>query len=172
MIPEFMKYKVLAFLGILLILSGCNEYDDGPCLSFKKPDRRLTGSVWKVESFVRNGEDITDQWVTNYNWYYSFRQNEDRDLEDRSPLYITTNIPSNSGCDGSWYFCDFSAHFDYEKLLFSCWTSIGDTTKYGIYPLITNDGISYDIKRLSSSQLWIEHTDSAGVLYQIKFSDI
>lgn len=69
-----MKYRAFIFPVFILIMSltSCNKYEDGPVLSFKSPEKRIAGD-YIVEQYLINGEVISlaDQGITSYRVVYN-----------------------------------------------------------------------------------------------------
>ena len=60
--------KQLTFISIVLIiiiLSACKKYSEGPSISFKSAEKRLV-NTWKFQNITRDGNDITSDYANNY----------------------------------------------------------------------------------------------------------
>ncbi|MFH2143517.1 MAG: hypothetical protein ABIJ97_13915 [Bacteroidota bacterium] len=69
-----MKKNILVIITILLISSffGCKKYEEGPCISFRSAENRLTGRYYNIEYLV-NDIDSTSFFINNnYNANISF----------------------------------------------------------------------------------------------------
>ncbi|UPT65293.1 MAG: hypothetical protein M0D57_12040 [Sphingobacteriales bacterium JAD_PAG50586_3] len=63
----------LASFCALLTVSSCKKYEEGPYLSFKSREDRIS-NTWKVEKFYKNGEELTvsiNQDLSSLNWTFS-----------------------------------------------------------------------------------------------------
>lgn len=61
MIPFSSMLTVIFALGLVLTLSSCRKYEDGPTISFRTKNARVT-NVWKMESISRNDLDESDRY--------------------------------------------------------------------------------------------------------------
>jgi len=160
--------NIFALALILFSVFGCGRYEEGPCISFRKPETKLCGCEWKVISFTKNDSDLTNQWILNNNWKFTFVGHYDSDLIENSSMYI--NDSNNSIKSGVWHFDQYDNSPDEAnvyKILFCILSP--DTLNYGLYPLKTEQWIDYKILRLKSDELWLQHTDSIQNVYVIKF---
>jgi len=58
------KITILIVL-ILLTITGCKKYPEGPSISFKSAEKRLV-NAWKFQNIARDGNDITSNYANNY----------------------------------------------------------------------------------------------------------
>lgn len=55
--------KLLVLLSIAALFGSCTKYKDGPTISFRSAEKRLTGK-WQIESITLNDADITAAYQT------------------------------------------------------------------------------------------------------------
>ncbi len=51
-----MKNAIFIFLIFIIVLSGCRKYKEGPLISFRSPEKRISGT-WQITEFTGNGVD-------------------------------------------------------------------------------------------------------------------
>ncbi|HBG70113.1 MAG: hypothetical protein A2W93_10265 [Bacteroidetes bacterium GWF2_43_63] len=158
-----MKYKVLAFLGILLILSGCGKYEDGPGISFRNANFRIQG-WYEIVSLTRNGIDITQQWKDSCDWVFRFNDYSDTRLIENALTVKGKLYPSDtSSCFSMW--SDFSLNESNTNLVlnlngYNPYFPSGDTI--GIYPMCIPTSPEFQITRLTMDELWLSYNSSRG----------
>jgi hypothetical protein len=61
---EILSLMKLAFIGLLLVsMSGCFQYPEGPFFTMQTRDERLSGN-WAIDQVLnRDGEDITSEFA-------------------------------------------------------------------------------------------------------------
>jgi hypothetical protein len=79
--------KIIIFLIIIIGISeGCKKYEDGPCISFRSPLKRLYGT-YTLEKYTVNGEDslssLYDSLSLTFQFYYQEDNGEYICLNDR-----------------------------------------------------------------------------------------
>ncbi len=62
MTPFSPLFGVVFALSLVLTLSACRKYEDGPSVSFRSKAARIT-NVWKIQSLSRNNLDETDRYA-------------------------------------------------------------------------------------------------------------
>jgi len=136
--------KKISFLFVFaviasLVFSGCDKYDEGPNLTFSSNVKRITGD-WKMTKNTRNG--VAE----------SFNANDHTKINSDGTL-ITTYYTGSIALDmsGTWKFLN-----DDDNLQI--------TTTYLTFTT-TN---TYTIKRLSSSEMFLEKQDGND-LYRLEF---
>jgi len=135
--------KKISFLFVFaviasLVFSGCDKYDEGPTITFKSNVSRITGT-WTPTKQTRNG--IADT--------YTFSSLV---FDKSGVLTVTRSVGSvSASATGTWAFGS-----DDEIVVFT----------YSILFLSYND--KYTIKRLSSSQMYLEY-QSGSDLYRYEF---
>jgi hypothetical protein len=131
--------KKISFLFVFaviasLLFSGCDKYDEGPTITFKSNVSRLTGE-WKPTKVTENGVDQT------------FNANDRVKFSKDGILTITYSIGNTSYTEtGTWAFSN-----DDETLTYT--TTIAGFSHNEVYT----------IKRLSSSQLFVEQQDGSNL---------
>ncbi|MEW6468335.1 MAG: hypothetical protein AB1458_05385 [Bacteroidota bacterium] len=50
--------KVVFVLGIIVIISACKKYEEGPVFSLRSKKARVD-NTWKIEKYYENGVDLT-----------------------------------------------------------------------------------------------------------------
>ena len=138
-----MKKGHLILLSILfIILSACSRYDNNPKFNLLSVKTRIVKS-WELSSYISNGSDQTDNYLTLYPSY-------ELDLTDENTYSETGNIPiigTSWENTGDWVFSD-----DKSQIIFT-----GE--KVG----------TYTITKLTSDELWYQEEDGNNV-YEFHFS--
>lgn len=136
--------KSLKIIGALILVStlaiGCKKYDNGG--SIRKAEDNLTGSVWKLDQYLRNGTTETDQLLlTNYA----------EDYQSGGTLVRTYNDASGDpqSQTGTWAFDS-----DKQKVSLSGVGSIELTAQTS-----TVSTSSYDILKLTKDELWYSYAN-------------
>ncbi|KAF5042487.1 hypothetical protein DSECCO2_512080 [anaerobic digester metagenome] len=165
------KKNTFALVLILFTVLGCGRYEEGPCISFRSPERRLCGKKWHVVSFMKNDSDLTEQWKTNYDWRLYFQGHYDSGLGESTGLDVF-NVSDNRVAFGGWCFDSDDPDgitANTTKILFGFYLVGQDSIISGIHPLITRSIGEYNILKLKHDELWLEHTDSVQNVYVIEF---
>ncbi len=140
------KLSILFAAFAVVFLASCGKYEDGPGLSIRSKKARLTGT-WVVESAIQGSTDITGD-ITNGG---SVELTFDKDgVFTYAYDYVIFGVPASGSITGTWDFSD-----DKSELV------------------ITNgsgDSNSAKILRLTSSELWLEETDSNGGTYEVHYA--
>jgi len=134
----------ISFIFLIVFLTGCKKYDEGPFLTFRSPESRLHG-VWDVQYIYVNDIDSTFYLKSHPCW---------TPMEFLEKDIIGTNLvsaqPGHNGCFlyGKWGLDNFNEDLE---LLFTGrgWPIIG---LWGY----ENKAVDWKINRLTSSELWIE----------------
>ena len=53
-----MKKNISVFALIIVLFASCNKYEDGPSVSFRSAEKRLTGK-WGISQILFNDKDIS-----------------------------------------------------------------------------------------------------------------
>lgn len=167
--------NVLVLTLILTMFAACSKYEDGPWISFRSPEKRITSHYWDVESFKKNDIDFTAEWKDNYDWGFDFEEHDENHPETpTSELNVFVISPIYSYGVGGWHFHDINFEADlYDKTKVSIGFTLVDNTgsvmdTIGLYPLQSGISIEYNITRLTSKEMWWEYTDSLNNVYTIK----
>ncbi|MEO8151064.1 MAG: hypothetical protein ABI723_25750 [Bacteroidia bacterium] len=126
-----MKNKKL-LLGISLIvitLSSCKKYEDGPLISLRSREERVANN-WRIEKAMDNGNDITSD-IDNY--HVSFTKGGEATLTAK---YNFLGVTYTFSTHGTWSFenKDEKIKVDYED---------------------DNADATYLILRLKEKELWV-----------------
>jgi len=126
------KVRILFVVAILatVVFSGCDKYEEGPTLTFSSNVKRITGD-WKITKNTKNGVAET------YNVNDHTKINSDGTLV---ATYYTGSIALD--ISGTWKFLNDDVNLEM-------------TTTYLSY----TSTLTYTIKRLSSSELFMERQD-------------
>lgn len=139
--------KILPVLFILLLVSSCKKYEDGPILSLRSKKVRLANE-WKTESYSENGTDKTNDW----NSYYQ-----------GAKLTI--------GKDGR-FFITYKANGSYDVEQNGTWDFNGDKTIILFNQMVpVTDAWTWKITRLKEHELWVQDLDSAGLIKELHLVD-
>jgi hypothetical protein len=120
---------------LLLLVSGCRKYDEGPYFSLRSKKARVVGK-WN-----------TEMWLVNkYEQIYMLDTNRTAEFTDDGKYYYHeynpfTHIAINAV--GDWSF-----RKDKEQLLLSL-PGLADSVSYQLW----------DIKKLKNKELWLEFVD-------------
>jgi hypothetical protein len=132
-----MKKSVLLLLAITstVAISSCKKYSDGGLTS--KADKRLTAYTWKLDKYLRNGNDETSQLlITNFSEKFA-----ENGTITRS--YIDPNGNSFSET-GTWT-------FDNDKMQINL-TGVGSIELTNQTSTVSSS--DYNIIRLKKDELW------------------
>lgn len=142
--------KKLSIIITILVLcttavgSSCKKYEDGPYVSFKSREERITNN-WTVEKAYRDGQDVTDAYMAEYpglTWQFEDNKNATRTIN-----VLGEKVNTNGK-----------------------WTLQSDDEELAIFlsnPLYA-ENIVWVIKRLTTTQLWVMYTID-GVIYEVEF---
>lgn len=159
-----MKIKLLYVnLFIVLLLYSCKKYENGPLISLKSPEKRLLGK-WEIEEVKKDGNVVTDFDSLKIDYYYFKITENPNIIEDVTILERAGSNITNGGLI-FWQF------LDNEKVL-NLLNSDQGTPSY-LYPLPTMiaNNEKWDIKKLSSSRMWLEINVVQGII-EIKFKKL
>jgi hypothetical protein len=138
------KKKILAAAGVTaVVVSGCGKYEDGPNFSLLSKKSRVVGT-WDMKSLTDSQTGVTDNFCQNGAYCVEITMDKDNKLtqkiSDGSYSYTYT---------GTWDFND-----DKTQLI---WTTPSYTT-------------SYEIKRLTNKELWLDDdiTATDGDIYKLE----
>jgi hypothetical protein len=138
------KKKILAAAGVTaVVVSGCGKYEDGPNFSLLSKKSRVVGT-WDMKSLTDSQTGVTDNFCQNGAYCVEITMDKDNKLtqkiSDGSYSYTYT---------GTWDFND-----DKTQLI---WTTPSYTT-------------SYEIKRLTNKELWLDDdiTSTDGDIYKLE----
>ncbi|PKP04814.1 MAG: hypothetical protein CVU11_03625 [Bacteroidetes bacterium HGW-Bacteroidetes-6] len=168
--------NILALTLILATVLGCSKYEDGPWISFRSPEKRISSHVWYVESYKKNDIDLTVEWKDSYDWGFDFHPyTENYPPSPNSDISVFVNSQDYSNGFGVWHFHVINFQNDsYDKSKLVLWFNLVDTSglmnsdTIGIFPLCTRITTEYEITRLTEKEMWWQYTDSLNNVYTIK----
>jgi hypothetical protein len=138
------KKKILAAAGVTaVVVSSCGKYEDGPNFSLLSKKSRVVGT-WDMKTLTDSQTGATDNFCQNGAYCVEITMDKDNKLtqkiSDGSYSYTYT---------GTWDFND-----DKTQLT---WTTPSYTT-------------SYEIKRLTNKELWLDDdiTATDGDIYKLE----
>jgi hypothetical protein len=138
------KKKILAAAGVTaVVVSSCGKYEDGPNFSLLSKKSRVVGT-WDMKTLTDSQTGATDNFCQNGAYCVEITMDKDNKLtqkiSDGSYSYTYT---------GTWDFND-----DKTQLI---WTTPSYTT-------------SYEIKRLTNKELWLDDdiTATDGDIYKLE----
>ena len=139
---------LLLLLGSLLLFSSCKKYEEGPLLSFSKPENRIRG-IWELSSVYKDGHKTDSESPSEV-------ETPDGTWELYKSTTVLITYYNGLNCfksDGSWSFKD-----DKEKL------ELTFTTRYAV---LTR---TYKILRLTHKEMKLQFTDENGTEWTLEFS--
>lgn len=158
-----MKYTILAFLGVLLILSGCGKYEDGPWVSFRNANFRIEG-WYKVISLTKNDIDITQQWKDSCDWIFCFN-----DYSDTRPIETDLTVKGKIYPSDSLVTFSMWSHFHLSESNTNLVLNLNGYNPYfppgdtlGMYPMCIPTSPEFQITRLTMDELWLSYNSSRG----------
>ena len=172
-----MRVRALFYIIALILLASCGKYEDGPWISFRSETQRLHNE-WHVSMLKIHLLDTTIGWKTHYDWVYTFNLPEDGG-KDEGTMYMYAPKPfcSATGADdyygeGYWKFengmNDLTMMYWFNDPLDTTQT-IGDSC--GIWPLVTQQEITFNITRLKSDELWLRYELPGDSIISIHFEE-
>ena len=151
--------KVVFFLLILFTHAGCKKYPDGPLISLRTKEHRLTGE-WDVEYFSINGYDST-AYLKSKPFYGKYVFSKQEDSHGRK--FFAVEPTSVTHAYGSWEFTNRK-----EDVKISCDQTNCDTLSYTTVGAYGRLNITWEIRRLKDKELWLKTTYN-GKEYFVKF---
>jgi hypothetical protein len=123
------KKILLAASLIIITLTSCKKYDDGPAISLRSREERIAND-WRIDQAMEGGSDVTSDFD---NYHVVFRKNNTTTLTAK---YRFLGVDYEFATAGTWSFEDKDEKLkvDYE-----------------------NDGAdaTYIILRLKEEELWL-----------------
>jgi hypothetical protein len=143
---KFSLYLVLALVG-LSIFNSCRKYEEGPNISLRKKEARVTNN-WRIESAQLNGQEVSLDPYYAKQKHYMYRDGK----------YILTIIDPVSlearNLQGTWTLYDND-----RKIALTTKNFSGNIDS-------TND---FNILKLYNKQFWIRKTDNSLELHFVPF---
>ncbi|OFY85695.1 MAG: hypothetical protein A3F72_12150 [Bacteroidetes bacterium RIFCSPLOWO2_12_FULL_35_15] len=99
-----MKKKLLYTILVVIVITSCKKYPDGPLLSIFTKEHRIVNGDWIVDYFSINGNDSSAYFKDPYYGKYRFHQahgDNDPTYEFRCNNLI---VNPNEGFSGHWAF--------------------------------------------------------------------
>ena len=100
-----MRNFFLVAVVLLLTMSGCKKYPEGPGLSFRSKKARLCQD-WKLEQYIYDGNDYTDHLFQTFDTY-------EMNISKNGSMYLFTSTYMQSNgtthtvqVNGTWEFSD------------------------------------------------------------------
>ncbi len=123
------KLFILCFL--ILVVTDCKKYPDGPSLSFRSKNARVEGN-WKIDKYFKNGSEVTQTFIDFYgsDFEWDFKKDATWELKGKYTDHGT-------------------------------WKLGGDKLTLHVYPAKSDTATVdppqdiYDIQRLANKQLWL-----------------
>lgn len=143
--------KILFVLSVALVgaltISSCRKYEEGPNISLRKKEARVTNN-WRVESAQLNGTEVSADPYWTKQKHYMYRDGN----------YVVTIINpvtlEAKNLQGTWKLYDND-----RKLALTTKNFSGNIDS-------TND---YNILKLYNKQMWIRKTDNSLELHFVPF---
>ena len=143
-------FYLLIFCCLTGTLPSCHKYEDGPWISFSKPENRIRG-IWELSAVYKDGAKTTTEFPSEVE-----SPDGTWELYKTGTVLITyENGSSLLKSDGSWSFED-----NKEKL------NMTFTTRYAVVTRL------YKILRLTHKEMKLQYTDTKGVTWVLAFSMI
>lgn len=155
------KFILYGFvLPLIIILSGCGKYEEGPTISFKSRQKRIEG-LWKVEKFMAGPVDSTN--------FYKSLFGEKIDITDGR-----WEMPESGGTirlkgDWNWHTLKYYTVFEMDSAIYINGILYPDTLISGIGPFNSESEIKWEIVRIASKEL-ILSTQIYNLLYRMELS--
>jgi hypothetical protein len=156
--------KIIIVLTFLLIVPAC-RYKDGPLISFRRADKRMTGN-WRLESLSINGEDKKQVFIDSIGEYFEINVDNDGTTLWVDQMHISQTYNTDTffivwlefGQGGhignDFYTLSNTDQFDNYSYGYS-FCRIDTNSIYPVKTLIT-------ITKLTNKKLWLEYNDDNG----------
>ena len=128
--------SLLFFLTVILVMSSCGKYQDGPTFSLLSKKSRIA-NTWKIDKVFINDVDRTSIY-TEFIKTYKLELTKDGKINETSPTTLGTLT-----VEGTW--------------------ALSDTDENIVFTISGVNTIN-KILKLKSSEMWLEETD-AGLKY-------
>ena len=142
--------KRLFILGLVFtIITGCKKYDEGGLVS--KAEKRLTSQAWKLDKYLRNGNDETTQLLI---------RNFSETFSDGGSL-----VRSYTDADGDPFNETGSWTFDNDKQQINL-TGVGSIELTDQTSTVSTS--DYNIIKLKKDELWYSY-ENGGDSHEFRF---
>jgi hypothetical protein len=153
--------KILLLIALGVVALACSRYDDGPSLSFRSVEKRLSG-LWEIQSLKIEGIDYHSAYMDD-SVYLRFVISGSK---EQLYIYLVEESKSSSHLSSSALILDdHNKTLSFELPEYAMYTNI-TTPIFHLIPAINTEN-TWDINRLSMYDLWISttHNDS---LYELQ----
>jgi uncharacterized protein (TIGR03067 family) len=75
-----MRYALVVAVA-LFFMASCSKFEDGPAISFRSKENRLTGK-WKLTKWMEKGADVTASNTDGNEVFYEFSGNKSLVIND------------------------------------------------------------------------------------------
>ena len=133
-------YGILILCMSTLIVSACKKYENGG--SKKKAEENLTGSIWKIDKYLRNGNDETTSLLIS---------NFTEDYQSGGVI-----VRSYTDIDGDPFSETGSWQFDSDKNQINL-TGVGSIELTAETSTVSTS--DYNILMLKSDELWYSYSN-------------
>ncbi len=79
------------FLGIILVFTACNKYEEGPIFSFKSKAARIAGT-YTVDKVLKNGEEDEDELENQEACVYTCKKDGGGEYRIGQPISFNGNL--------------------------------------------------------------------------------
>jgi uncharacterized protein (TIGR03067 family) len=87
---EIMRYALVVAVA-LFFMASCSKFEDGPAISFRSKENRLTGK-WKLTKWMEKGADVTASNTDGNEVFYEFSGNKS----------LVINVGAAQPIEGTW----------------------------------------------------------------------
>lgn len=154
--------SVAFFIVLTIIITTCKKYEEGPLISFRTANSRISG-IWELESFIVDGIDSSATMKSQVGeCTYGISPQGESSFDNT----ISGGCPSAPPCP---YYC-FSGRWNFnnnKRVEINIWSSPNGV----IIPFLTTDKTIWRILRLTNKEMWIT-TDYNGKTYEIRLNKI
>lgn len=154
---------VIMLMGILVLASACSKrYEEGPCLSFIKPENRISG-LWYIGQYLRDGaaDESTAFRDTANVFRFSFYRNPERaffvSLSDTTGNVLAESLIRS---DDRYVYLTFGLIAIEDKINLSA-------PLFRLIPALSHEN-EWQIVRLKRKEMWMI-TSHGGQLHEIRF---
>ncbi|MDX2247417.1 MAG: DUF5004 domain-containing protein [Bacteroidia bacterium] len=132
--------------ALMIAFTGCSTYPDGPTISLKSKEARISGTWEITQATDEDGEDATEEFA---NWRYTFS-------EDGTAVLNITEGSVSYEMNGDWALSDDQLNFRVTVQ----GTILGTIT-------FTQDA-EYEILRLSDTQFWLKDLEDGDITVSLE----
>lgn len=145
---KFVKLSFLALI-VILVLTECGKYDEGPLISFHSRQKRIEG-LWKVDKFIVEGTDSTTFFTQ------LFGDKIDIPTDEYKWEMPEGNNTLRMGGTWEWHTLKYYVMWNVDYAYYNNVYFETDTISvYGMGPFATNKSIKWEIERISSKELFL-----------------